>query len=147
MVAHVGHVEEGSIEKTTGLPDAPPVADSVITWPSCSVVGGLKPVMVCGMIDDTVAVPLRLTLNVAAGVATAIVAVPDCGPFAVAGGGAKVPVNWQAIPGFPDEPLVQAVGRSRNESEHGVRRLSDVRSRQSCRHVSVALEVDSSRNS
>src|ERR1700677_5018987 len=82
MVAHVGHVEEGSIEKTTGLPDAPPVADSVITWPSCSVAGGLKPVIVCGRIDETVAVPLRLTLNVAAGVVTSMVAVPTCGPLA-----------------------------------------------------------------
>src|SRR5580704_14368937 len=107
MVAHVGHAEAASIEKTTGLPDAPPVADSVITWPSCKVVGGLKPVMVCGRIDETVAVPLRLTFNVAAGVVTLMVAAPICGPLAVAGGGANVPVNWQAIPGFPDEPLVQ----------------------------------------
>ncbi len=50
--------------KTTGLPDAPPVADSVICWPICNDVGGLKPVMVCGRIDDTVAVPLMFTLNV-----------------------------------------------------------------------------------
>src|ERR1700722_19378108 len=107
MVAQVGHAGEASIEKTTGLPDAPPVAESVITWPSCSVVGGLKPVMVCGRIDETVAVPLRLTLNVAAGVVTSMVAVPTCVPWAVAGGGAKVPVNWQDIPGGPEEPLEQ----------------------------------------
>ena len=50
--------------KTTGLPDAPPVADSVITWPICNEAGGAKPVMVCGRIDDTVAVPLMFTLNV-----------------------------------------------------------------------------------
>ncbi len=90
--------------KTTGLPDAPPVADSVICWPICNEAGGLKPVMVCGRIDDTVAVPLMFTLNAKAGVAISIIAVPDCGPLAVAGGGAKVPVNWQDAPGGPDEP-------------------------------------------
>ena len=39
-------------------------------------VGGLKPEMVCGRIDDTVAAPLMLTLRINAGVAMLMVAVP-----------------------------------------------------------------------
>src|ERR1700685_4097997 len=107
MVAHVGHAEVASIEKVTGFPEAPPVADSVIAWPACSVVGGLKPVMVCGIIDDTVAAPLRLTLNVAAGVAISIIAVPAWGPSGVATGGGKVAGNWEEIPGGPEGPREQ----------------------------------------
>ena len=93
------------MEKTTGFPEAPPVADSVICWPTCNDGAGLKPVMVCAIIADCVAEPLMFTVKVAAGVATLIAAEPVCAPLARPTVGAKVAVNSQDEPGAPVAPL------------------------------------------
>ena len=35
-------VDEWSTEKVTGLPEAPPVADRVVVWPTVADAGGVK---------------------------------------------------------------------------------------------------------
>ena len=76
MVAQVGHAEAGSIVKTTGFPEAPPVADERDLLADLQRSSRVNPEMVCARIDDTVEEPLMLTLNVAAGAEMLMVATP-----------------------------------------------------------------------
>ena len=107
MVAQVRHAEDGSMLKITGLPEAPPVAESTICWPASIELGGVKPVMVCGRIADAVAVPDReIGAEEALDALELSVEVPVTGPAAVPTAGVKTDCRMQYCPGLPAPPPV-----------------------------------------